>query len=78
MENWNEQIKSIEEFLSKTTLPKELVVTSYVTIFNVPLFFENHLAVVKFRNGKKNTLPYLRRLMWVKKLIENDTKTIKL
>lgn len=74
MEKWDEHIHKLEEFFEKTEIPAGPIrVTKYAVIFDVGKFVSSHMSIVKANNGKYTFIPYLQRLMWVKKLIENKT-----
>jgi hypothetical protein len=72
MEKWDEQIKTLEEFFETAEIPKGPIrVTSYAVVTDMSKLISSHLSIVKANNGKYTFKPYLQRLMWVKRLIEN-------
>jgi hypothetical protein len=62
-ENWNPEIKELENYFEGITIPKEPVkLNHYSSITNVSIFLRSHFATVKANNGKRTFLPFLERL----------------
>jgi len=72
-ENWNTEIKELEVFFSRTTLPSQPIeLNKGCTVVDAERFVDTHLSVVTANNGKRIYLPCLNRLRGFKRLI---TKT---
>lgn len=63
-------IEELEQFYSDKT--GSLQVTHYAFIECLKIFSEGHLAVVKHNINKDTHKPYLNRLHYVRKLIEQS------
>lgn len=75
MENWDKYIQEVEDFFLKTELPKGPIrVTKFAVITDLKLFIDSHLSMAKANNGNYTFIPYLQRLIWIKRMIENDKK----
>jgi hypothetical protein len=72
-EDWSDVIKDLEDFFSKTKLPKDqLKLNNFSTILDCSKFIESHLCIVKANNGKNTFVPYLDRLIELKNhLLQN-------
>jgi hypothetical protein len=77
MEQFDQYIREVEDFFQGRELKKtQLVVNKYVIITDLPLFVSSHLSIVKAHTKRCNNLPYLRRLMWVKRILENEESMV--
>jgi len=77
MEKWDPYIQELEEFFSKTELPKGPIrVTKFAVINDLDFFVNGHLSIVKANNGNRYFLQYLQRLVFIKKMIEDDKKSL--
>lgn len=74
-EDWTDEIKDLEDFFSKTELPKgKLKINNFSTILDCSKFVDSHLCIVKTNNGKNTFKPYLDRLIELKiHLLQNYT-----
>lgn len=69
-QNWNSEIKELENYFSETQLPtKPIKLNQCSTILNATLFIESHFATVKGNNGNRTFLPYLNRLQELKQVL---------
>ena len=69
-QNWNNEIKELENYFSETQLPTEPIkLNQYSTILNASLFIKSHFATVKANNGNRTFLPYLNRLQELKQIL---------
>lgn len=68
--NWTDVIEELESYFTTIELPTEPVILNKGTvIINSSLFISNHLSIVKYNNGKKVFLPYLKRLNEFKQIL---------
>ena len=68
-ENWEFQIKELENFFISTPLPQSIRLDKGALITDVRLFAESHFKIVKENNGNRIYTPYLHRLKLLKSLI---------
>ena len=72
-ESWDNDIKELEQFFSKTPLPEHPIkFDRCTTIINLSKFIDSHLDIVRAQNGKPTYRPYLDRLLIFKELIKNN------
>lgn len=70
--NWNKDIKELEDFFKSITLPEKPIKFNDCTIIlDVSKFINSHLLAIRAQNGKICYLPYLNRLIMLKKLLSN-------
>jgi len=68
-ENWEFQIKELENFFSSTPLPQSIKLDKGEIIADVKSFTDGHIKIVKSNNGRRAYLPYLERLRDLKRII---------
>lgn len=67
---WNQEIAELEEFFSGRSVPLDPVrLYQWETVSNIPGYIQSHMEVVKAQNGNSTYLPYLNRLMDLKKML---------
>ena len=63
-QNWNAEIKSVEDFLKNVQLPTEPIELNwFITIVNCEKFVKSHLEIVKANNGNNTYRNALDRLI---------------
>jgi hypothetical protein len=70
--NWDEQISEIHEFLMNASLPNEFKLSDSEHIVSVPKFIVAHVEYVTNNNGHPAFLPYLKRILRFKEMIEKE------
>lgn len=71
-ENWQQEIKEIENFFTKASYPPQPIeLDQCSTICNPQLFIKSHLEYVKKYNGNRVFLPYLERLQKLKRKLNS-------
>jgi hypothetical protein len=69
-ENWNSEIEALENFFKTATIPEQLIGFQQCNnILNVSAFIESQFDALKFNNGNPTFLPFLKRLIELKRLL---------
>lgn len=69
-ENWNSEIEELENFFKTATIPEQLFGFQQCNnVLNVSSFIESQFAALKFNNGNPTFLPFLKRLIELKRLL---------
>ena len=64
------EIEELEAFFNRVTLPTKPIRLNQCSLINNPrLFIDGHLATVKYNNGNRTFLPYLKRLQELKQIL---------
>lgn len=70
-------LTDLEQFFNSIDLPKEIRLSKWEYITNVPVFIESHLGYLKNNSGNIHFLPYYERLIELKEILiknkQNDT-----
>ncbi len=71
-ENWDDEIKMLENYFSSVVLPqKQVALNQYTTIMDVKEFIEGHLQFIHNNNGKRIFRSYVTRLQELKIILES-------
>ena len=71
--SWQKDITELETYFSSILLPTQHIKFDQCsTITNTPRFIESHLSVIKANHGKELFLPYLSRLIELKKILSSS------
>ncbi len=70
-------IDELRSFFKEIELPadKRIKVSACSTITDLPLFIESTLALIEANNGKASFLPYLDRIIHLKKILSHEIET---
>lgn len=69
---WSVDIADMEQFFKSVTLPEAPVrIDKCSRIINIELFIKTHLSIVKSQNGNTRYIPYLDRLIELKRILSN-------
>jgi hypothetical protein len=59
------KLDQIKKILKTVDIPKDLDISPYGHIFDLPRFIDSHISVLEANPGNKAFMPYYQRLMLV-------------
>jgi hypothetical protein len=72
-DNWEQDIAELEHYFSSIKLPtKQVRLNQCSFITDADLFIKSHIEILRCNNGNKTHLQYLKRLIDLKQILENE------
>ena len=70
-QDWTRQINELDQYFQRTELPPAFKLSEHERIVHLSTFISSHISICRAYNGNEFYLPYLRRLLRIKQLLQN-------